>query len=81
MVRVGVDATDGRWNAPVRLSTREFAYVPITEVRRFRCKPRIFDEFVPALIRFGVPLPDHLNGVSMHLDPDFSTLTSDLNGA
>lgn len=75
LVRVGIDATDGRWNAPVRRSTGEFVYVPITEVRRFRCCPTTFDEFEPALTSFGVPLPEHLVGVAAHLDPDFSTLT------
>ncbi len=75
LVRVGIDATDGEWNAPVRRSTGEFVYVPITEERRFRCRPTTFDEFKPALSRFGVPLPAHLNGGAAHLDPDFSTLT------
>lgn len=75
MVRVGIDATDGQWNAPVRRSSGEFVYVPITEVRRFRCQPTMFDEFEPALTRFGSLLPDHLVGTAAHLDPDFSTLT------
>jgi len=31
LVRVGIDSTDGGWNAPVRLASGEFAYVTITD--------------------------------------------------
>ena len=30
LVRVGIDSTDGCWNAPMRLASSEFAYVTIS---------------------------------------------------
>lgn len=76
LVRVGIDATDGGWNAPVRLSTGEFAYVTITETKPLRTGlARTFDEFVPVVARFGEELPAPLLGQPTHLDPDFAHLT------
>ena len=76
LVRVGIDSTDGNWNAPYDPATGEFAYVTITEVRPLRPGfARLYDEFVPALSRFKMSLPDRLRGLPTHLDPDFSTLT------
>jgi len=76
LVRVGIDSTDGLWNAPVDTATGEFAYVTITEVKKPRPGlARLFDEFVPAVSRFNVELPERLRGLPTHLDPDFSTLT------
>ena len=76
LVRVGIDSTDGHWNAPVNAKTGEFVYVTITEVKRGRLGlDRFFDEFVPALSRFHMQLPDRLKTLPTHLDPDFSTLT------
>lgn len=76
LVRVGIDATDGGWNAPVRLATGEFAYVTITETKPLRAGlARKFDEFAPVVARFGERLPSHLLGRPTHLDPDFAHLT------
>jgi hypothetical protein len=76
LVRVGIDSTDGRWNAPVRLGTKEFAYVTITEEKPLRSgMGRLFDEFGSAVARFGQTLPGALSGRPTHLDPDFSKLT------
>lgn len=76
LVRVGIDATDGGWNAPVRLSTGEFAYVTITETKPLRTGlARTFDEFVLVVARFGDELPAPLLGQPTHLDPDFAHLT------
>ena len=36
LVRVGIDSTDGEWNAPVRTGTGEFAYVTITDTKPLR---------------------------------------------
>ena len=33
VVRVGIDSTDGCWNAPMRLASGEFAYITITETK------------------------------------------------
>src|SRR6516165_6810157 len=76
LVRVCVDSTDGHWNAPVDATTGEFAYVTITEVKRLRPGfARFFDEFISAVSKFNVELPDQLKRLQTHLDPDFSTLT------
>ena len=76
LVRVGIDLTDGNWNAPVDAATGEFAYVTITELKSLRRGfARFYDEFAPAVSKFKMKLPDHLKGLPAHLDPDFSTLT------
>lgn len=76
LVRIGIDSTDGYWNAPVDRATGEFAYVTITEAKPLRPSlGRFFDEFMPAVSKFNVELPQHLKGMPTHLDPDFSTLT------
>jgi len=76
LVRVGIDSTDGCWNAPVRTSSGEFAYVTITEAKPFRRgMARRYDEFAPVVERFGESLPQELLGQPTHLDPDFDQLT------
>lgn len=76
LVRVGIDSTDGGWNAPTRLATREFAYITITDSKPMRDgMARHYDEFIPVLKRFGQPLPPELIGTPTHLDPDFDQLT------
>jgi hypothetical protein len=78
LVRVAVDQSveGGSWNGPVDSLTREFAYVAIPEHRPVHPglgKP--YAALAPVLERFGVRLPAHLAGRSMHLDPDFKHLT------
>jgi hypothetical protein len=76
LVRVGIDSTDGCWNAPMRLSTGEFAYVTITDTKPLRDgMARRYDEFVPVVKRFGEDLPASLLSQPTHLDPDFDELT------
>jgi hypothetical protein len=76
LVRVGIDSTDGGWNAPMRLSTGEFAYVTITDTKPLRKgMERLYDEFVPSLSCFGEELPNKLLGTATHMDPDFDELT------
>ncbi len=76
LVRVGIDSTDGCWNAPVRLASSEFAYVTITESKPLRDgTARRYDEFIPVAARFGEHLPEPLLGQPTHLDPDFECLT------
>jgi len=75
LVRVGIDSADGGWNAPMRLASGEFAYVTITDARPLRSgMVRRYDEFVPAVARFGEQLPKELLGTPTHLDPDFDQL-------
>jgi hypothetical protein len=77
LVRVGIDSTDGSWNAPMRVTSGEFAYVTITENvnRQLRSNlARYYDEFVSATVSFGERLPTALLGTPTHLDPDFEYL-------
>lgn len=78
LVRVGADQSEGGgyFNGPVDSRTREFAYVPIPETRevqRGMAKP--YSLFAHSLKPFGIPLPNNLADVAMHLDPDFANLT------
>lgn len=76
LVRVGIDSTDGCWNAPVRLASGEFAYVTITDTKPLRDgMARFYDEFVPVATHFGDQLPPGLLGTPTHLDPDFDQFT------
>jgi len=87
LVRIGVDSTYGRWNAPADPASRGFVYVPIPEATgRFLpgCR-RAYSETLAPLERFRrahglarnglASLPRALTGVPMHLDPDFDHLT------
>ena len=76
LVRVGIDSTDGCWNAPMRLSSGEFAYITITDTKPLRDGMlRSYNEFIPVAARFGEQLPEPLLGQPTHLDPDFDRLT------
>lgn len=80
LVRVGIDSTDGEWNAPVLKtgkSAYDFAYVTICESKKPRAglQSRFYDEFSPAVERLGQKIPDWLVGQPTHLDPDFENLT------
>jgi len=77
LVRVGVDHSYGRWNAPYDPQTGRFVYVPIPDNPR-RLHPHLirrFDEVCHSLSKIGTSLPTDLNGKPMHLDPDFEMLT------
>src|SRR5438046_6747678 len=61
LVRVGIDSTDGGWNAPIRLASGDFAYVAITDTKPLRDgMARRYDEFIPVAKRFGEQLPTPL---------------------
>jgi len=58
LVRVGIDSTDGCWNAPMRLASGEFAFVTITETKPLReGMARRYDEFAAVSASFGEKLP------------------------
>ena len=90
LVRVGVDASYGHWNAPVCSESGRFVYVPIPEKLGTPFNPgleRSYLEIVPSLERFSADLganiqfPAGLQEHPMHLDPDFKTLTYGDQGA
>ena len=88
LVRIGVDHSYGKWNAPIDPASHEFVYVPIPESRGTRfesgCERR-YKELMPALHQFAqavgadlfedLKCPRQLLDRSMHLDPDFEHLT------
>jgi hypothetical protein len=87
LVRIGVDQTYGRWNAPVD-AEGHFVYVPIPEKlgTTFHAGlERRYGEMLPALQRFckthdcdlygDLRFPQDLLQYSMHLDPDFECLS------
>ena len=79
LVRVGIDSTYGKWNAPVNPNTWEFAYVPIPEEHPHKAvRPgyeRSYKEFKTACESLGSKLPERLLNKFAHVDPDFEYLT------
>ena len=86
LVRIGIDAAFGRWNAPVDMDSREFVYVPIPESEELASDlERGYGEIIPKLVRFSekrgkdidrdLRFPRDLYNQNMHLYPDFDFLT------
>jgi hypothetical protein len=78
LVRVGADQTEGGgwWNGPVSLPDGHFVYGSIPESARLHQRMRRpFSLLGDALDRFDAEVPGWLRGRSMHLDPDFSSLS------
>lgn len=86
LVRIGVDQSYGRWNAPVDLQDGDFVFVPIPEKSKMR--PQLegrYSEILPALQQFArarkldvdmdLRFPSRILAHCMHLDPDFDWLT------
>jgi Nucleotide modification associated domain 3 len=90
LVRIGVDAAYGGWNAPVDPRTGQFVFVPIPDGVTKEYTPgnaRGYDEIAAPLAEFAekcnvgeLRLPETLRQRSMHLDPDFDHLTYGDNG-
>ena len=90
LVRVGIDQSDGEWNAPVDPVSCEFVFVPVPEVEGTTFHPglkRDYSEVVPVVQSFAkrfhrnyiehLKFPVHMEKLltPMHLDPDFAELT------
>jgi hypothetical protein len=86
LVRVGIDASYGRWNAPADPITREFVYVPIPEACQLRAGHVVsYSRVLPVLQSFSqkrdvgldtdLGFRAALRELPMHLDPDFDFLT------
>jgi len=90
LVRIGIDSTYGKWNAPCDPKSGEFLYVSIPENQTFRKGfERYYDEVIPYIRKFaemqGIDIqslrfPLSLIGTKLHLDPDFEYLTYGDNG-
>jgi hypothetical protein len=94
LVRIGVDHSYGKWNAPVDPVSGRFIYLPIPENAGTGFHPdleRRYEEFVPSLKSFctdhrrclhnDLRFPAQLLDCSVHLDPDFRHLTYGDDGA
>jgi len=78
LVRVGADQSmeGGAWNGPVDEISGVFVYVAIPEPRPVHDGlERPYNLLSPALGKYGILLPPHLETRHMHLDPDFEHLT------
>ena len=92
LVRVGIDSSYGKWNAPMDPYSKEFVYLPIPESKRSHAHlKRHYTESLPSLTQFcekhsinllsDLKFPSALKGAVMHLDPDFNELTYGDNSA
>ena len=93
LVRVGIDSTYGKWNAPVEPDSMDYFYLPIPENSKLKiitCFERRYGDIIPFIEKFtakhGIVLfkdldfPGFLLNQNMHLDPDFEHLTYGDNG-
>lgn len=83
LMRVGIDKTFGKYNAPINPATNDYLYMPIPEDRH-SFKPGMqtsYDDIAPRFKEWAkdneseTKFPDHLNCRNCHLDPDFSCLS------
>src|SRR4051812_13532974 len=75
LVRVGIDSTAGKWNAPCDPKDGAFYFVAIPESNPSSPNyDHLYDEFAPFVSRLD-KLPPRLLGTHCHLDPDFHNLT------
>lgn len=91
LVRVGIDSTSGKWNAPIDCRTMQFMFVPIPDCPYnptgdyIEGGRKTYGEVLEALKFFAkaygqleskyFQLPRILHEAAMHLDPDFENLT------
>ena len=83
LMRVGIDQTYGKYNAPINPETGDYLYMPIPqEGHEFRSG--MLTSYDAMVAKFDIwnssnkttlEFPPHLIGKSCHLDPDFEYLT------
>lgn len=82
-MRVGIDQTFGRYNAPINPSTNDYLYMPIPQGNEF-FKSGMETTYEDLRSEFGLwsrkndanlEFPKHLDGLGCHLDPDFDYST------
>ncbi|MER0170546.1 MAG: hypothetical protein DU489_08075 [Nitrosomonas sp.] len=83
LMRVGIDKTDGEYNAPINPRTNDYIYMPILQGK---------GDFIPGMKtsyndlssyfeswsqrnNADIQFPQHLNNKTCHLDPDFEFST------
>lgn len=83
LVRVGIDKTYGRYNAPINPDTNDYLYIPIPQNNN-NFRPGMettFDDLLPYFYSWSqrnateIEFPQYLKNKACHLDPDFHFLT------
>ncbi|ARV17628.1 hypothetical protein AEP_00668 [Curvibacter sp. AEP1-3] len=83
LMRVGIDATFGHFNAPIHPNTLDYLYLPIPESKHsfhtgmettYQGIRPFFDSWTQRN-QSDLVFPEHLLGLNCHLDPDFESLT------
>jgi hypothetical protein len=83
LLRVGIDMTDGKYNAPINPVTNDYLYMPIPQGDK-KFKPDLltsYDDFEPDFKNWcsknetDISFPEDLKHKSTHLDPDFDYST------
>ena len=83
LVRVGIDKSFGRYNAPINPLTNDYLYMPIPQgnsnfqegmLTSYDHLTSVFSNWMTKN-QADFKFPNHLLGVSTHLDPDFEHLT------
>jgi hypothetical protein len=78
LCRVGADQSSGGglWNGLVDTQSGKFVYAAIPETRSVHTgMEKSYSVLAPLIAEFGATLPQHLQALHMHLDPDFDHLT------
>ncbi len=78
-MRVGIDQTYGKYNAPINPNTNDYLYLPIPQDRSdfISGMETTYDSFIPYFDYWcrsnetTIDFPDHLRTKGCHLDPDF----------
>jgi len=83
LMRVGIDGTFGKYNAPINPETNDFLYMPIPEnSHTFKAGMQTsYSDILPSFTEWAsrnrceIEFPEHLLHGNCHLDPDFASLT------
>ena len=83
LVRVGIDQTFGRYNAPINPDTYDYMYMPIPQSDDdFKLGMRTaYDNLIPYFHSWcqknevSIEFPQHIKSMGTHLDPDFDFST------
>lgn len=79
LMRVGIDQTYGKYNAPINPKTNDYLYLPIPQDRSdfISGMETTYDSFIPYFDYWcrsnetTIKFPNYLRTKGCHLDPDF----------